>query len=64
MRSMQMSAKEATQFVRSLRPRSIETRTQEKCLDEFESTFKTWNIVNLNNVEERSKNTQPVDHTI
>ena len=40
MRSKQMSAKEATKFVRNLRPRSIETRAQEICLDDYENTLK------------------------
>ena len=40
MKSKQMSAKEAIKFVRDLRPRSVETRTQEKCLDDYESTLK------------------------
>ena len=35
-----MSAKEAIKFVRGLRPRSVETRTQEKCLDDYETTLK------------------------
>ena len=37
MKNKHMSAKEATKFVRGIRPYSIETRTQELCLDDYEA---------------------------
>ena len=40
MKSKQMSAMEAIKFVRNLRPRSVETRAQEICLDDYENTLK------------------------
>ena len=36
MKRQNMSSKEAMHFVRKLRPYSIETRTQEKCLEDYE----------------------------
>lgn len=36
MKRQNMSSKEAMNFVRKLRPYSIETRTQEKCLEDYE----------------------------
>ena len=36
MKRQKMSSKDAINFVRKLRPYSIETRPQEKCLEDYE----------------------------
>ena len=43
MKSQNISSKEATHFIRKLRPYSIETQAQEDCLKDYEKFLLTQN---------------------